>query len=124
MSATLPRLQMRWEKGSAKPGFGWSCHYELVMPLGKHDVRATVYDDAGDETGETLTEFTVAMKGPSVRGSSSTPCVDQRDGSLYYDSPFRDGAHAQWDAALLGNLPVFVMALDGTLIPRPPKEEP
>lgn len=39
-----PRLELRWRK----TGDDWShreCDYNLVIPLGAHDVRRDVYDD-------------------------------------------------------------------------------
>lgn len=38
---------------------------------------------------------------------------------VYYDEPYRDGAHAKWDAKALGGLPVWVIALDGTPLEKP-----
>jgi len=115
-----PRLQLRWERRTEPHDFdwdgerSWNCHYELVLPLREFDIRREIYED-GEEVGE-QSQLVVPIKGPTIRGANGcTPCVD-RDGELYFDSPIRDGAHAQWDAEVLGNLPVFVIAPDGTAL--------
>lgn len=113
-----PRLQLRWaESEENKRGWRWACHYELVMPLGEHDIRREIYDDEG-EIVEEVNQFIVAMKEPSIRGGAATPTVAQ-DGTRFYDDPFRDGSHAMWDAKLLGGLPVYVIGLDGMAFARP-----
>lgn len=116
-----PRLQLRWALATPEErrfnNFGWACHYELVLPLDKHDVRREVYDENGDPAGE-VSELVVPIKSPSLRGGGGTPCEAQ-DGSRYYDAPYRDGAHARWDAAVLGNPPIYVIAPDGTPFKRP-----
>ena len=113
-----PRLQMRWEiNPSADSRYEYLCHYELVIPLGEHDIRREVYDDDGEVTGE-RSEIVLPMSGPSKRGSSSEPCRAP-DGSMYFDAPYRDGAHATWDSAALGGLPIWVIALDGSALPKP-----
>lgn len=101
-----PRLQLRW--ASAEPNehnYQWQCHYELILPLREGDIRR------GEEEQE-LKELVVALKEPTVRGSNSIPCRT-RDGEYYYDAPYRDGVHAKWDAEVLGNLPIYVISLDG-----------
>ncbi|MBJ9593193.1 hypothetical protein [Burkholderia seminalis] len=116
-----PRLQLRWVPSDRKEtGYNWACHYELVLPLGEFDIRAERYGD-DDERLPNLTELVVPMKPPSLRGSSAIPCTAQ-DGSRYYDSPYRDGAHAWWDSKLLGNPPIFVIAPDGMAFARPDYE--
>lgn len=121
-----PRLQLRWEAGKAPAGsvfehdeFAWRCHYELVLPLGESDIRREIWKD-GEEVGQ-RDELVIAVKGCSLRGAGEddVPCVHRADGSLYYDPPYRDGAHAKWDAALLGGLPIYCVAPDGRFIERP-----
>lgn len=117
-----PRLQLRWERNTGAPrgrfmmatDVEWLCHYELVLPLGEFDIRREVYDEDGDQIGE-VDVLVVPLKGPTIRtsGANVVPCWDHREGRAYCDGPFRDSAHAKWDAALLGNLPVFVIAPDG-----------
>lgn len=113
-----PRIQLRWaEAEQNNRGYEWACHYELVLPLSKYDIRREVYDEDGELTGE-VSELVAALKPPTLRGSSSTPC-QARDGTRYYDAPFRDGAHAGWDAKVLGGLPVYVIAPDGEAFEQP-----
>ncbi|MFM0495633.1 hypothetical protein [Paraburkholderia caledonica] len=111
-----PRLQLRWAASDLRSGYQWECHYELVLPLGEYDIRREQYDDEGNEVGK-IDELIVPMKQPSLRGGSGTPCT-AGDGSRYCDSPYRDGAHALWDAKILGNPPVFVIAPDGMAFPH------
>lgn len=113
-----PRLQLRWaEAAPNERGYQWACHYELVLPLGEHDIRRDVYDDDGEMTGK-VSELVAALKPPTLRGGSGYPCEAQ-DGTRYFDPPFRDGVHAQWDADVLGKLPVYVIAPDGEAFERP-----
>lgn len=103
-----PRLQLRWERATQSDEWDWFCHYELVLPLRKHDIRREVYNEDGDVTHE-IDELVVPIKRPSGRGSSIAPCSD-RDGRRFYDAPYRDGAHAEWDSKALGGLPVFCIS--------------
>lgn len=105
-----PRLQLRWEPYVGKPGYDWQCHYELVLPLGKYDIRREIWRD-GEQVGE-RDELVLPVKEPSIRGSTCTPCLHD-SGAVYADMPYRDGAHAIWDSRLLGNLPIIVIAPDG-----------
>ncbi|HEP6276813.1 TPA: hypothetical protein VDA67_006462, partial [Burkholderia vietnamiensis] len=114
-----PRLQLRWIT-SDEPGYGWECHYELVLPLGEFDIRAEQEGPDGERLPN-LKELVVPMKKPTLRSSSGIPCTAQ-DGSRYYDDPYRDGAHAWWDSKVLGNPPIFVIAPDGMAFPRPDRE--
>ena len=114
-----PRLQMRWEVNpDAESRYEYLCHYELVMPLGEHDIRREIYDDDGQLTGKKA-ELVLPMGGPSKRGCDVPPCVSTHSKEKYFDPPYRDGAHARWDAAALGGLPIWVIALDGTPIQEP-----
>jgi hypothetical protein len=106
-----PRLQLRWAPSRQRPGYDWECHYELVIPLGEYDIRREQYDADGNEL-EKVSELIVPLKPPSLRGSARIPCQDMK-GERYYDAPFRDGAHAMWDAKVIGNVPIFVIAPDG-----------
>jgi len=107
-----PRLQLRWsEANDNDPHYQWHCHYELVLPLREHDIRREVYDDDGMQTGE-VAELVVPLKPPTRRSGGGEPCRAQ-DGTHYCDAPYRDGAHAKWDAAALGGLPVYVLDPEG-----------
>lgn len=123
-----PRLQLRWERyegdvgraGIFAMGEQWACHYELVLPLREHDIRREIYED-GEQVGE-RSELVVPLKGPSIRGSVRAPCDFDGNGGHDWDTPYRDGAHAKWDALALGGLPIFVIALDGVAIPQPEED--
>lgn len=105
-----PRIQLRWQP-SIDTGYQWECHYELVIALRKHDIRAEQEGPRGGRRPN-LKELAIPIKQPSLRGSSQTPCTFL-DGTRSYDPPYRDGAHAMWDAEHLGNLPIYVIAPDG-----------
>lgn len=107
-----PRLQLRWTPSTLKRDYRWECHYELVILLDEFDVRREAYRDGRQLKKKLPRELAIAMKGPSLRESSETPCTAM-DGTRYADTPFRDGAHATWDAVQLGCPPIFVIAPDG-----------
>ena len=113
-----PRLQLRWEK-SEHPGYRWQCHYELVILLDAYDVRREIYKNGRELKKKLPRELAIPMKPPSLRGSSShyPPCTSCDGKQRYADTPFRDGAHAQWDAIQLGAPPIFVIAPDGVAFP-------
>lgn len=120
-----PRLQLRWVASVRNPEYAWECHYELVLPLRDGDCRRTVYDEAGEPTGEEVAELIVALKLPTLRDAGdATPCVSVVTGSLYYDPPHRDGVHARWDSAALGGLPIYVIAPSGEAFERQRRAEP
>lgn len=109
-----PRIQLRWQESTLKPGYRWECHYELVLKLDKYDIRAEVYK--GDRLlKKRLKELVIPFKPPSLRGWSSDypPCTTGDGKERYCDAPFRDGAHAFWDAEQIGNPPIYVIAPDG-----------
>ena len=114
-----PRLQLRWSPyepqngDNAAFGFNWACYYELVLPLGEYDQRREIYED-GEFVGERQ-ELVLPFPGFTRTGRSRAPCAD--DSGLVSETPFRDGAHAQWDSVALGGLPIFVIAPDGTALP-------
>lgn len=105
-----PHLRLRWEK--TERADYWLCYYELVIPLDKADIRREVYKD-GKLIAERVCNV-VSMGSPTKRTSTRVPCCYGD-----WDAPFRDGAHAMWDAAKLGNLPVYVIAPDGRAFLRP-----
>ena len=113
-----PRIQLRWEE-SAGTGYKWQCHYELVILLDKYDVRREVYRNGRELKRKLPRELAIPMKQPSLRSSSNPhpPCTSMDGKSRYADTPFRDGAHAMWDAAQLGEPPIFVIAPDGMAFP-------
>lgn len=120
-----PRLQLRWEGGEPGETFQtrdgpvtereWRCVYELVMPLREHDIRREVWKD-GEEVGRQA-ELVIKMSEGFTRvRTTRTPCKGD-DGRHFADTPYRDGAHARWDAAQLGGLPIYVIAPDGQALP-------
>ena len=113
-----PRLQLRW-KESTHAGYQWQCHYELVILLDKYDVRREIYKNGRELKKQLPREFAIPMKGPSLRNTSSKfpPCTSGDGKQRYEDTPYRDGAHAKWDAIQLGDLPIFVVAPDGLAFP-------
>ena len=109
-----PRLQLRWEP-LQRARYQWQCNYELVILLDEWDVRREIYKNGQQLKKKLPRECAIPMKGPSLRctGSNFPPCTSH-DGKLRYaDEPFRDGAHARWDAIQLGDLPIYVVAPDG-----------
>jgi hypothetical protein len=70
-------LELRWER-KAEDGYDWFCHYELIVPRLKGGTVRTAL-------------------GGTRRGGDREPLWDGK-----VDTPFRDGAHAQWDAETLG----------------------
>jgi hypothetical protein len=105
-------LRLRWEK-SDQPDCDWLCHYELVMPFDEYDIRSEVYNNKRELVAKLLCNV-IPMGKPTKRTSKRVPCHDHD-----YDAPFRDGSHASWDSARLGNIPVCVMAPDGRVYMRP-----
>ena len=105
-----PRLQLRWAlptKGERDWSFApgepeadgyrrWVCHYELVLPLHKHDIRCE-RDDGPD-----VAELVIPIS-KTDRGSTRPPD----------DDPYRDGVHAGLDSAHLGNPPIYVLPYSG-----------
>lgn len=109
---TTPYLRLRWVRDLMEEN-AFTCHYELVMPLGESDIRREVWSN-----GECISKrdkLIIPMSSNSTRRTGSVPCINE-GGGYYYDAPFRDGAHAKWDSEKLGGIPVRVMALDGTLM--------
>jgi hypothetical protein len=93
----VPRLQFTWIKITDD----WSikeCIYTLVLPLGEHDIRRE-----GPNGKKVRSEWHAEIGRTKSDGSARMPVSS--DG---VDTPFRDGAHAQWDALVL-NLPLFAV---------------
>jgi hypothetical protein len=112
-----PRIQLRWMPSTLRREYKWECHYEIVILLGEFDIRREVYDEDGEMKKKKLPrELVIQIKGPSLRGGQTTPCGEV-GGERYADTPFRDGAHAMWDALQLGEPPIFVIAPDGMAFP-------
>lgn len=103
INLSAPRLQLRWTKNekTQDKDCDWLCHYELVLPVHEHDIR---YDGGG--------HLVIPMSAPTKRWGMTPPCI-HTDGSYFCDAPRRDGAHALWDSAVLNNLPVYIITVDG-----------
>lgn len=109
------RLQLRWtadDTGEAQ----YRCHYELVLALDPKDTRREQYGPRGGRRKDR--EAQVVALGSSGRNSTAPPC--ELAGHLYFDAPRYDGRHAEWDAAKLGGLPVYVITLDGVYLQDDP----
>ena len=99
-----PRLELRWSKAEGQEAWGHSiCQYGLVMPLREHDIRRESWktEDIMSENDEVFYVFGTTKV---TRSETRTP-YDSRMNVV--DTPFRDGAHALWDANILNNLPIF-----------------
>ena len=99
-----PRLELRW----TKTGDTWDerkCAYNLVLPLREHDIRRE------REDGTTRDCLTVEMGRTKVTGGSRYLFQPNERPGYRIDVPFRDGAHAQWDAEIL-DLPVYAVFED------------
>lgn len=105
-SLPAPRLQLRWTPMKPESGYQWACYYELVVPLRDGDIRR------GGSRSSNPTTLVVPMRRKCLRGSRNEPMIGP-GGELYADTPYRDGRHAEWDAAELGGIPIYVVALDG-----------
>lgn len=109
-------LRLRWVDDNES----WLCFYELVLTLDEFDIRREIYKN-GKQIGK-REELVVALSdGPTRRFKigDSAPCLRSDESGYFYDVPYRDGAHARWDSARLGNIPIKAMAIDGTLIDKP-----
>jgi hypothetical protein len=107
-----PRLQLRWGAATEDEADGhtpaslraafkstvWTCHYELVLPLREGDIRRGYPDEP---------DYDVLV---IPLGKTTTTSL-QREPS---HPPYRDGHHAQRDSTLLGKLPVYHVASDGS----------
>jgi hypothetical protein len=94
MKMPLPRLELRWKKD----GKDWTrsiCEYLLILPLGEYDIRRT----------KKQPNFEVLISTTKSKGSTDHSPV--YNGKVH--TPFRDGAHAQWDSEVLGGLPVYAV---------------
>jgi hypothetical protein len=101
----LPRLELRW----TRKGKTWRaaiCTYNLVLPLAEHDVRRELNSDSAMNFVIPLS-FT---KRPNQGVSPYREGCGAVEESI--DEPFRQTAHAIWDARSLGGLPIYVICED------------
>lgn len=112
----VPRLELRWEdKTGLRDGYTAVCTYSLVMKLREHDIRRERVDDEGNDLPDVETR-SIEMGQTLSTGFAAKRYHVKED---RVDEPFRDGAHAQWDAEQLGNLPVYAVAAGrASLVPR------
>lgn len=97
----FPRLELRWRKPNpktpAEAGNEFICDYMLVLD------KPSVGDARSNGPKGAYARLNVEYVLNST-GRSGGPAM----GKDFLDAPFRDGAHATWDAPKLGNLPVFI----------------
>ncbi len=107
-SLPAPRLELRWHR----KGETWhrrECAYNLVLPLREFDLRCE------NEDGEVVRkEKTIELGRTAVSGTRAPDCY----GTI--DTPFRDSAHAQWDAEVL-RLPIYAVCDDKAMLYQPSK---
>lgn len=101
-----PRLQLRWVHGEYG---GRTCYYEFVFPLKTLDIR-------NDDDAENPAICVIQLGRTNVSGDEDCRPLSKR-------APYRDGAHAQWDAPHFGNPPIYIIGPDGSfaLFEAPPQ---
>lgn len=109
-----PRIELRWmENDGSKPAYPASeyplvCRYSLVIPLDRLDIRAEGYGDHGETIYGAKRELAVEM-GNTFSSGSLERLYDAESDTVR--EPFRDGAHASWDAPHVGNPPIYAVCL-------------
>jgi hypothetical protein len=87
-----PRLQFTWVlQGEQEDMYNTVCLYTLVLPLRDSDIRCE-----GEEGAKVRREWHALIGATRIGGN--TPLIHGNR----VDTPFRDGAHANWDAEKLG----------------------
>jgi hypothetical protein len=103
-----PRLELRWTDEGPFNCESFeatvACVYSLVIALGEYDIRG----ESADANGEPLPQK--REKAIELGRTFSTNKAANRLKDGWIDTPYRDGAHAQWDSAQLGNLPIYAVA--------------
>lgn len=99
-----PRLELRWRK-VADSWVNRECVYSLVIPLCEHDIRRE------NEDGDCIKdELFLEIGFTQVNGGRGGEPI-YSDGIV--ETPYRDGAHAQFDnKALGGNIPIVAICGD------------
>lgn len=96
MALPYPRLELRWRptREGEYDGYEWACDYVLVLHRATvGDMRSNRYDkDTGRETY--CAKPVEYVLNTSYRGSTVTPYAG--------DTPYREGAHIQWDSYVTG----------------------
>jgi hypothetical protein len=101
-----PRLQFTWIACEQEGMFNNVCLYTLVLPLRDTDIRCE------GEEGEKVRREWHALIGVTRTGGPDPFRAS------HVDTPFRDGAHANWDAEKLGLQVWAVCDRDATRIER------
>lgn len=108
-----PRLELRWVdlKEPVNGDFEWTveCIYSLVLKLGEHDIRGERSDDDGNDLPKVDT-ISFEMNRTRSTGTAASRYYLKKWGQDKVDTPFRDHAHAHWDAEQLGYLPIYAVA--------------
>lgn len=107
-----PRLELRWTEDGAPfktsndsfYTYTVACIYSLVIALGEHDIRG----ESDGPDGEPLPQK--REKAIELGRTFSTNAAAHRLKDGWIDTPYRDGARAQWDSAQLGGLPIYAVA--------------
>lgn len=103
------RLELRWREiaeTNDRGSWNYQCDYQLVLELDQWDMRGEVYDDDGNLVRR---ERQKVLTLGGCRSDRSRSPLDL--GIREIDTPFRDGAHIQWDHLALGKaVPMFVVA--------------
>ena len=90
----FPRLQLTWMR---LDDYNWFCRYDLLLKMTDSDSRG---NDVDEYNG---VRMLLIEMGSTTRGTEREPITG---GVL--DTPYRDGAHIQWDGDLL-ILPKYVV---------------
>lgn len=110
-----PRLELRWRDiPRNERGYCVECIYSLVLSLDRYDIRAERYDDDGNQLDGKNTELSIEIGKTFSDGEAAKRLRGNR-----IDTPFRDGAHAQWDSKQLGNLPIYAVADGRAMLVEP-----
>jgi hypothetical protein len=105
-----PRLELKWKQATKGYWYNRVCIYSLILPLTKYDIRRE-----GKNGKRVRSTIALEIGRTNVQGGRNEPPI--YNGKV--STPFRDGAHAQWDSESLGNIPIYaVCGKDVTKIER------
>lgn len=102
----IARLELTWTKDDDS-GERWTCNYDMVLPLGEVDCRGT-FDQKPARKRPKLHRMVwldrdnckrIPLGRTTTNGSRRTTRL-WPNGEI--ETPFRDGAHIQWDSEQLG----------------------
>ena len=100
----IPRLELVWTQEDENR---WTCNYDLVLPLDRLDCRGTFDNKPEKQRPESHRVVwldadnckRIPLGRTEITGGKGNSKVSA-DGHI--DTPFRDGAHIQWDSDKLG----------------------